>query len=45
MTTPEPTNQPTQPVPARRRAVRLTLLILTIAVLTALAASLQLRGR
>jgi hypothetical protein len=38
MTTPEP-------APRRRRAVRLTLIILGIAVLTALAASLQLSGR
>ncbi|WP_345144237.1 hypothetical protein [Dactylosporangium darangshiense] len=46
MTTPQPesTNQHT-PVTRRRRAIRLTLLILAIAVLTALAASLQLRGR
>jgi hypothetical protein len=44
MTTPDPTNQPT-PVARRRRAIRLTLLILIIAVLTALAASLQLSGR
>lgn len=46
MTTPPPesTNQHT-PVTRRRRAIRLTLLILTIAALTALAASLQLRGR
>jgi hypothetical protein len=44
MTTPDPTNQ-TTPVQRRRRAVRLTLLILIIAVLTALAASLQLSGR
>jgi len=35
----------TTPVSRRRRAVRLTLLILGIAVLTALAASLQLSGR
>lgn len=41
MTTPDPTNRPT----ARRRAVRLTLIILAIAILTALAASLQLRSR
>jgi len=33
------------PVPRRRRAIRLTLIILAIAVLTALAASLQLSGR
>ena len=44
MTTPDPTNQ-TTPVPRRRRAFRLALIILAIAVLTALAASLQLRGR
>jgi hypothetical protein len=44
MTTPDPTNQPTQ-VPRRRRAIRLTLLILIIAALTALAAGLQLSGR
>jgi hypothetical protein len=44
MTTPDPTNQ-TAPVPRRRRAIRLTLLILAIAALTALAASLQLNGR
>ena len=44
MTTPDPTNQQT-PIPRRRRAVRLTLLILVLAILTALAASLQLRGR
>ncbi len=44
MTTPDPTNQ-TTPVPRRRRTVRLTLIILAIAVLTALAASLQLSGR
>ena len=44
MATPDPTNQPTQ-VPRRRRAIRLTLLILIIAALTALAASLQLSGR
>jgi hypothetical protein len=44
MTTPGPTNQ-TTPVRRRRRAIRLTLLILAIEVLTALAASLQLRGR
>ena len=44
MTTPDPTNQPTRTA-RRRRAVRLTLIILAIAVLTALAASLQLRGR
>ena len=44
MTTPDPTNQPT-PVTRRRRAVRLTLVILAIAALTALAASLQLSGR
>jgi len=42
MTTPDPTSQP---VRRRRRAVRLTLLFLAIAVLTALAASLQLSGR
>jgi hypothetical protein len=44
MSAPDPTNQ-TTPVPRRRRVVRLTLLILIIAVLTALAASLQLSGR
>lgn len=44
MATPDPTNQMT-PVTRRRRAIRLTLLILIIAALTALAASLQLRGR
>ena len=44
MTTPNPTNQPT-PVSRRRRAIRLTLLVLVIAVLPALAASLLLRGR
>lgn len=46
MTTPQPesTNQHT-PVTRRRRAIRLTLIILAIAVLTALAASLQLHGR
>ncbi len=44
MTTPDPTNQAT-PVPRRRRAIRLALIILAIAILTALAASLQLRGR
>jgi len=46
MTTPrpEPTNQQT-PVTRRRRAIRLTLLLLVIAALTALVASLQLRGR
>jgi hypothetical protein len=44
MTAPDPTNQ-TRPVPRRRRTIRLTLLILAIAALTALAASLQLRGR
>jgi hypothetical protein len=43
MTTPDPTNQ-TTPVPRRRRAVRLALLVLVIAVLTARAASFQLRG-
>jgi len=42
MTTPSSTNQP---APRRRRAIRLTLLILVIAALTALAASLQLSGR
>jgi hypothetical protein len=46
MTTPQPasTNQHT-PVPRRRRAIRLALIILAIAVLTALATSLQLSGR
>ena len=44
MTTPDPANQ-TTPVPRRRRVVRLTLLVLIVAVLTALAASLQLSGR
>jgi len=44
MTTPDPTQQPT-PVLRRRRAIRLTLLILAIAALSALAASLQLNGR
>jgi hypothetical protein len=44
MTTPDPANQQT-PAPPRRRAIRLTLLILMIAVLTALAVSLQLSGR
>ena len=44
MTTPDPTNLPT-PTARRRRAVRLALFILAIAALTALAASLQLRGR
>ena len=46
MTTPQPesTNQQT-PVTRPRRALRLTLLILAIAALTAVAASLQLRGR
>ena len=44
MSTPDPTNQQT-PVPRRRRAIRLTLLVLVIAVLTALAASLLLSGR
>jgi hypothetical protein len=46
MTTPEPesTNRQT-PVARRRRAIRMTLLILAIAALTALGASLQLRGR
>jgi hypothetical protein len=45
MTTPEPesTNRQT-PVTRPRRAIRLTLLILAIAALTALAVSLQLRG-
>ena len=46
VTTPEPelTNQHTS-VTRRRRAIRLTLIILAIAALTALAASLQLNGR
>ncbi len=44
MTTPDPTNHTTS-VPRRRRTVRLTLIILAIAALTALAASLQLSGR
>ena len=44
MTTPEPTHQPTS-IPRWRRAIRVTLLILIIAVLTALAASLQLSSR
>jgi hypothetical protein len=43
MTTPEPA--PAERVSRQRRAVRLTLLILTIAVLTAFAASLLLSGR
>jgi hypothetical protein len=38
MTTPDPASR-------RRRAVRLTLLILAVVVLTALAASMQLSGR
>ena len=42
MTAQDPANQP---APRRRRAVRLTLIILVVAVLTALAASLQLSGR
>jgi hypothetical protein len=41
---PESTNQQTL-VTRRRRAIRLTLIILAIAVLTGLVASLQLRGR
>jgi ferric-dicitrate binding protein FerR (iron transport regulator) len=44
MRTPDPTNQ-AAPVPRRRRAVRLALIILGIAVLAALAASLQLNSR
>jgi len=44
MATPDPTHRASPP-PRRRRAVRLTLLILVLAILTALAASLQLRGR
>jgi hypothetical protein len=46
MTTPEPASQstPAQP-PRRRRAVRLTLIVLGIVVLMALVASTQLSGR
>lgn len=43
MNAPDPTNLP-KPT-ARRRAVRLTLIILAVVVLTALVASLQLSGR
>jgi len=35
----------TAPMSRRRRAIRLTLIILGVVVLTALAASLQLSGR
>lgn len=44
MSTPDPTNQPTV-ITRRRRAVRLVVLVLGIAALTALAAGLQLNGR
>ncbi|MCU7724024.1 hypothetical protein ODJ79_09885 [Actinoplanes sp. KI2] len=46
MTTPDPASQPTPARPPRgRRAVRLTLIILGIAVLMALVAGTQLSGR
>jgi hypothetical protein len=45
MTTPDPTNPPAATTGRRRRAVRLTLIILAVAVLTALAASFQLSSR